>query len=157
MQNETVTEKPPESAPEAPPEKPRKPGMRKKKKLMIAVIAIIVAVVIIYLGWSSTGGRNYISVAEIVDDEANIANNVSKYQEDVIEVKGRVIDYTAGELEFTLVDEVDVNKTIAIIFSGTIPDNFENGKTVAVKGQLRDNTPITLDATAITIGCASKY
>lgn len=129
-------------------------SVRQKKKLILAVSVFAIAVAIIFWGWSSTGNNAYLNVGTLVDNADNGGN--SEYIGDTIEIRGTVTNWT-GNLTFELADFEDPNKTIDIVMHGAIPEGFEHGKSVVVIGELRDSPPLTVDATGITVGCASKY
>jgi len=126
---------------------------RKKRKVLIAVLVIAAALVVVFWGWSSTGGQNYLSVSEI-------SNAPTLYAGKTIDVKGVVTGWNGdpGSRNFTLSDVGDpASGQISVTMTGSLPSGFENGKTVAAKGQLDSANPIHMQATDLTIGCASKY
>jgi len=152
MASEEVTE-----PPAAPTAAPRPMSRRKKRKLIIALIVIAAALVVIFWGWSTTG-RNFLSVGALVD-ESNLTNPPivpAKYADKVIEIQGNVDSWYGGQ-EFVLMDKDGSGKSMAVHMQGTFPEGFEIGKTVVVKGTLDGTMPLTMQATEITVGCASKY
>lgn len=132
---------------------------RRKRKLILAVIVIAAVLVIVLWGWSATG-REFLGVGSLVQDinSTDPPSVPAKYQGKSIEVQGVVKDWSGGtDMEFTLVDKLDASKTIGVEMHGAMPEGFDNGKTVVVKCTLDDSSPLTLQATGITVGCASKY
>ena len=123
---------------------------RRKRKVIVALVVIAAALVVVFWGWNSTG-QNYLSVSDIV-------NSPSQYSGRHIEVRGVVSDWNGdpGSRNFTLSDTNGAsNGTIKVTVTGPLPSGFENGKTVAAKGQLDE--PLHMTATELTVGCASKY
>jgi len=121
---------------------------------LVAVVVIAVALVVIIWGWSSTGG-SFVDVSAIVDASATTVPD--KYL-GKIDVRGVVNEWSGGsDLDFKLVDTNDAGKSIDITMAGTLPEGFENGKTVVAKGNLDETLPLHLTASEITVGCASKY
>ena len=139
------------------PAVPKKMSRRRQRKLIIAVVAIAAALIVILWGWSSTG-RSFLGVGSLVD-ESNTTNPAAvpaKYAGKEIEIQGNV-DAWYGGTDFVLVDKIDPAKSIDVHMAGTFPEGFQIGKTVVVKGTLETALPLTIQATEIAIGCASKY
>jgi cytochrome c-type biogenesis protein CcmE len=130
---------------------------RRRRKLLVVLLVVAVAFVIVFWGWSSTG-RDFLGVGTLVDDTYAVDPPAipSKYLARTIEVQGNVADWYSGA-NFTLVDKADPSKSIAVHMLGAFPEGFEIGKTVVVKGTLDSTLPLTMQATEITVGCASKY
>jgi cytochrome c-type biogenesis protein CcmE len=151
---------PDQNPPVSPPAQPSRPMSRRRKRRMLLALVVIAAVlVIVFWGWSATG-REFLGVGSLVQDinSTDPPSVPAKYQGKPIEVQGIVKDWSGGtSLEFTLVDKLNESKTIEVSMHGTMPEGFDNGKTVVVKCTLDDSSPLTLQATAVTVGCASKY
>ncbi len=143
---------------EAPsPEPARRPmSRRQKRKLMLVVVVIAMASIVVLWGWSSTG-RSYLGIATLVSESQT--SIPSEYVNRTIEIQGIVSDWSGSvnDTDFKLVDKVDSTKTIDVVMVGAFPNGFDNGKTVVAKGQLENALPLTLTATEMTVGCASKY
>ncbi len=117
------------------------------------MLVIAAALVVVFWGWSSTGGQNYLSVSEV-------AKSPTLFSGKSIEVRGVVSGWNGdpGSRNFTLSDPSGVSSSILnVTMSGSLPSGFENGKTVAAKGQLDGTNPVHMLATDLTVGCASKY
>lgn len=125
--------------------------------MIVAVGVIAVALVVVFWGWSSTGAKSFLQVGTLVD--ASSTGGMDQYLNKTVEVQGVIIDWSggAGDLNFSLADKAEPNKTLAVTLMGTLPAEFANGKTAAVKGELGHSLPLMLSATEITLGCASKY
>jgi len=157
MVAEPVQDQNPPVSAQSQPSRPM--SRRHKRKLILALVVIAAVLVIVFWGWSATG-REFLGVGSLVQDinSTDPPSVPAKYQSKSIEVQGVVKDWSGGTgLEFTLVDKVNVSKTIDVLMHGTMPEGFDNGKTVVVKCTLDDSSPLTLQATDITVGCASKY
>ncbi len=151
-----ASEKPTEP-PAAPSSAPRPMSRRKKRKLIVALVVIAATLIVIFWGWSSTG-RSFLGVGTLVD-ESNLTNPPvvpAKYADKVIEAQG-VVDSWYGGQNFNLVDKDGSGKNLTVHMLGTFPEGFAIGKTVVVKGTLDGTIPLTIQATEITVGCASKY
>ncbi|OGS44089.1 MAG: hypothetical protein A3K76_00655 [Euryarchaeota archaeon RBG_13_57_23] len=149
---ELVADQDPAEQPQA--VQPRPMSARRKRKLAVAAVVIAVALIVIVWGWSTTGG-SFVDVSQIVDSSA--ASVPEKYL-GKIDIRGVVSEWSGGTaLEFDLVDTEDATKSISITMTGTMPEGFENGKTVVAKGYLDESLPLHMTATEITVGCASKY
>lgn len=139
------------------PETAKRPmSRRQKRKLLVAVTVIAIAAVVVLWGWNSTG-RSYPGIASLVSESQTSVP--SKYLNKTIEVQGVVSDWSGSvaDTDFRLVDNVDATKSIEVMMIGIFPGNFDNGKTVVVKGELAGSLPLKLSAVEITVGCASKY
>jgi cytochrome c-type biogenesis protein CcmE len=77
-----------------------------------------------------------------------------------VSVTGKVVGpirgdaHTEGGLRFALRDIDGKSILVPIVYRGTVPDLFRIGRDVNVTGTLRGRT---LDATALTTKCPSKY
>ncbi len=151
-----ASEKPTEP-PAATAAAPRPMSRRKKRKLIVAMIVIAAALVVIFWGWSTTG-RSFLGVGALVD-ESNLTDPPTlpaKYANKVVEIQGKVDSWYGGQ-DFVLMEKDGSGKNITVHMQGTFPEGFEIGKTVVVKGTLDGTMPLTMQATEITVGCASKY
>ncbi|MBU0684472.1 MAG: cytochrome c maturation protein CcmE [Candidatus Thermoplasmatota archaeon] len=151
-----ASEKPTEP-PAEPSAAPRPMSRRKKRKLIVAMVVIAATLVVIFWGWSSTG-RSFLGVGTLVD-ESNSTNPPTvpaKYADKVIETQG-VVDSWYGGQDFVLMDKDGSGKNLTVHMQGTFPEGFAIGKTVVVRGTLDGTMPLTIQATEITVGCASKY
>lgn len=147
----------PTEPPATPTAVPRPMSRRKKRKLIVALVVIAATLVVIFWGWSTTG-RSFLGVGALVD-ETNSTNPPSvpaKYADKVIEIQG-VVDAWYGGQDFILVDKDGSGGNLTVHMQGTFPDGFAIGSTVVVKGTLDATMPLTMQATGITVGCASKY
>ncbi len=127
-------------------DKPRKGLSRKKKRILAIVVVLIVVAVAIVVGlWGNTPVP-YMTVS-------NVTDNSSKYLDDEIEIKATVENWDSTGKTFNLTDE----ESSLMVSYVTLPDGFNNGKEIVVKGILRDDGGLILEATEIIVGCPSKY
>jgi len=141
----------------APSEPAKRPmSRRQKRKLVISVLVIAIAAVVVFWGWNSTG-KSYPGIASLVSESQSSVP--SKYFNKTIELQGIVADWSGSvnDTDFKLVDKADATKSIDVNMMGIYPADFDNGKTIVAKGELASSLPLRLSASAITIGCSSKY
>lgn len=131
---------------------------RRKKKMIIAIVAVVAALVVVFWGWSTTGARNYLQVGTLVD-AASGGSVPDEYLNRTIEVQGKIVGWSGdtGDLNFSLADRGNSNKTIRVTLVGALPGEFENLKNAVVKGQLDQTLPLRLVASEVTLGCAARY
>ena len=77
-----------------------------------------------------------------------------------VSVAGRVVGPVSGEargsgLRFTLKD-IDGAATVPVVYPGSVPDLFEVGRHVYMKGELRDGTFVA-ERDSLVTKCPSKY
>jgi len=86
---------------------------------------------------------------------SNLGNHTGK-----VSVTGKVVGPVRGDahseqgLRFALRDIDGKSILVPVVYRGTVPDLFRKGRDVNVTGTLRGRT---LDATALTTKCPSKY
>jgi cytochrome c-type biogenesis protein CcmE len=123
--------------------KSKKRMSRRTKGVVIVVLVIAVALVI---GLWGTAPANYLTVNDVI-------SNSDSYKGKTIEVKGIVEDWNSTANTFSLADG---DKKINVTYI-TVPEGFNNGKDVVVKGTLMDLPVITIESQTISVGCPSKY
>ncbi len=92
----------------------------------------------------------------MTSDSTAIGAGTSHYIGEYLEVQRNVNNWF-GTGNFTLTDRMNLNDTMIVIMTGTLPSGFENGKSVVVKGVVTAGLPVTLHADEVTMGCTSKY
>ena len=117
-----------------------------EKQIKIIVFVVMVVIVVSILVWGMVPSKIY-EVSEVLE-------NQTEFDGDLMSIKGLVRDWNFSN-NFTLVDASDNNLTITINFDGGYPDGFTNNETVVVKGVF--HAASSMDASAIQIGCPSKY
>jgi cytochrome c-type biogenesis protein CcmE len=123
--------------------KSKKRMSRRTKGVVIVVVVIAVALVI---GLWGTAPANYLTVNDVITNSDN-------YQGKTIEVKGIVEDWNSTANTFNLADG---DKKINVTYI-TVPEGFNNGKDVVVKGTLTGLLLLTIESQTISVGCPSKY
>jgi cytochrome c-type biogenesis protein CcmE len=129
--------------------KKKKKRLSKKAKVIIAVLVIIIVIFIGLWGMHSSG--DYKTVSEVL-------NNKDKYLNKYVEVKGTVEkdSISLSNKTFIISDE---NNELLVNYTtfGSLPGSFEEGKDVVIKGTLREDIVMYIDAKEVVVGCASKY
>lgn len=143
MEEKTESLSETEEVDEAEPEK--RPRMLTKRKLGI-VIAVIVIGVALVIGLWGMAPPDYPTVSEIV-------GNVNAHINKSIDVMGSVDDWNSSARTFNLTDG---ESTLLVAYSN-VPEGFNNGKDVVVRGTLRDDDGPFIESKEITVGCPSKY
>ena len=117
---------------------------------MIALsVATVLAVFLLYTSIAG-GGTPSISPSEL------------NAQKGVVSLAGRVQpgfkgDQYAGGLRFQLRDIKGASKrTVTVVYTGSVSDQFRAGREVSVKGELRNGTFVAVKDSLVT-KCPSKY
>ena len=95
-------------------------------------------------------------VPEEIYEVSKITEDPGKFDGEEINVKGVVMDWDGGAMNFTLADSLDQNITILITHGGGPPEGFGNNVTIVAKG-LFDSATMTIESISIQVGCPSKY
>ena len=135
-----------DTTPETIETEPKKGLSGKKKRILAVVVVLIIVAVAIVVGlWDNTPVP-YMTVSKVTDDS-------SSYLDEEIEIKATVEDWNSTSRTFSLTDE----ESSLVVSYVALPDGFNNGKEIVVKGILRDDGGLILEATEIIVGCPSKY
>jgi len=125
--------------------------MPKNKKFIIGGIIVVIAVVILgYVGFMGVG-TYYYNVSEFLSKESTLAGQTARVS-GILEpepVKQGLI-YT-----FTLQDPEVGADTLAVTYSGAVPDTFKPGQQIVVEGKYNSATSI-FQGSSIIVKCASK-
>lgn len=123
---------------------------RSPARLVIALsIAVVLAIFLLYTSIAG-GGTPSLKPSELGSrtDKVSLAGLV------VGPVSG---DAHAGGLRFTLRDiEGDAPQTVAVLYTGSVPDLFRVGRHIVVDGELRNGTFVASPGSMVT-KCPSKY
>jgi cytochrome c-type biogenesis protein CcmE len=128
-------------------------GDKMKKKFIIGGIILLIPIIFLaYLGF-----KNSLTYYYQVDQL--LAKGSAVYDKNV-RVSGRVqsgIEQVTGtnEIRFTIIDIANRDNTIPVVYSGVIPDTFQEGGDVIVEGKY--TRAKVFQATSIVTKCASKY
>ena len=125
--------------------------MRKNKKFIIGgIIVLLAAVVLGYVGFMGVG-TYYYNVGEFLAKESTLGGQT-------IRVSG-ILEPDAAKTgltwNFTLKD-ASSDATLAVIYSGAVPDTFKVGQQIVVEGKY-DTAKEVFEGTSIIVKCASKY
>lgn len=127
-----------------------KPKKKLGKKGVIIIVAIVIIIIVLIVGlWGMTGGEDYPTPSEILKDKTKHLNNH-------VEVRGTVKQDTLDTQNKTFV-LTDDKADLLVNYTDFLPSNFEEGKDVVVKGTLREQIIVFIEADEIVVGCASKY
>lgn len=121
-----------------------------RKQVRIMGLVVIVAVLVAILIWSMVPEPIY-EVEQVLDDP-------DSFDGERMNVKGVVVNWEAGNPNFTLADSDDGSLTIEVSHSGAIPEGFGNNVTAIIKGTFHAGSSVhRLDSEEIQVGCPSKY
>lgn len=126
------------------------PKRLSKKQIRIMGIVVIVAVLVAILLWGMVPEPIY-EVDKVLDDP-------DSFDGEWMNIKGVVVNWEAGNSNFTLADSNDGNLTIEVSHSGGFPEGFGINVTAIVEGTFRAGSSVhRLDSEDIKVGCPSKY
>ena len=125
--------------------------MLKNKKFIIGgIIVLLAAIVLGYVGFMGVG-TYYYNVGEFLAKELTLGGQT-------VRVSG-ILEPDAAKTEliwnFTLKD-ASSDATLAVIYSGAVPDTFKVGQQIVVEGKY-DMAKGVFEGTSIIVKCASKY
>jgi cytochrome c-type biogenesis protein CcmE len=122
------------------------------------IIAISLAVVLGgWLAWTSIGGS-----LETYAGPGELASSADKtYRLNGTVAQGAPADAAARAqssegLRFTVVDKEDPSQRVAVLYRGSVPDQFKVGREVVVTGSVESGTFVARNDSLITL-CPSKF
>ena len=125
---------------------------RKRSPARLVIALSIAAVLAVFLLYTSIAGGGTPSLKP-----SELASQTGK-----VSVAGLVVgpvtgDSHAGGLRFKLRDiEGESKKTVAVLYTGSVPDLFKVGRHIVVDGELRNGTFVASPGSMVT-KCPSKY
>ena len=125
---------------------------RKRSPARLVIALSIAAVLAVFLLYTSIAGGGTPSVKP-----SQLAGRT-----DTVSLVGRVVgkptgDAHAGGLRFRLRDVKDPSgPTVAVVYTGTVPDLFATGRDIVVDGKLQNGTFVAEPDSMVT-KCPSKY
>jgi cytochrome c-type biogenesis protein CcmE len=125
---------------------------RKRSPARLIIALSIAAVLAVFLLYTSIAGGGTPSVKP-----SQLAA-----QTGTVSLVGRVVgkptgDAHAGGLRFRLRDVKDTSgTTVAVVYTGTVPDLFATGRDIVVDGKLENGTFVA-DRDSMVTKCPSKY
>ncbi|MDY6835666.1 MAG: cytochrome c maturation protein CcmE [Chloroflexota bacterium] len=126
--------------------------MRKNRKFIIAGLVLVVAMGILFYTALGSAFDSYQTVSEFKSDIV---------YDEYVSIKGHVVE---GSLEFNAEDESylfeisdkdNQEDFIPVVHNGALPDSFEEGGGVTVKGELE--TTGVFHTEELLVECPSKY
>jgi len=124
------------------------PDRKRKIRLIVALTAaVLLAGALVYTSFSASSetkqpsdlhgvtGGNYELTGKVADDS---------------------VSHQGAELHFEVADRDDPSATIPVVYSGTVPDPFREGREVIVSGTVDDGTFVAEKDSLIT-KCPSKF
>jgi cytochrome c-type biogenesis protein CcmE len=125
------------------------PDRKRKIRLVVALgAAVLLASALVYVSFSaSTEAREPSEVLAAGPGETS-------------EMTGRVVDGSVErddtELRFDIADRDDPSASVPVVYTGTVPDPFREGREVIVTGKLEEGTFVAEHDSLIT-KCPSKF
>jgi cytochrome c-type biogenesis protein CcmE len=125
------------------------PDRKRKIRLVVALgAAVLLASALVYVSFSaSTEAREPSEVLAAGPGETS-------------EMTGRVVDGSVQreetELRFEIADRDDPGASVPVVYTGTVPDPFREGREVIVTGELQGGTFVAEHDSLIT-KCPSKF
>ena len=125
------------------------PDRKRKIRLVVALgAAVLLASALVYVSFSaSTEAREPSDVLAAGSGETS-------------EMTGKVVDGTVRrddtELRFEISDRDDPAASVPVVYTGTVPDPFREGREVIVTGKLEEGTFVAEHDSLIT-KCPSKF
>jgi cytochrome c-type biogenesis protein CcmE len=124
------------------------PDRKRKIRLIVALsAAVLLAAGLVYTSFSAS-------------NEAREPSELQGVSGGNYELTGKVADnsvsHDGSELRFEVADRDDPSATIPVVYEGTIPDPFREGREVIVSGTVADGTFMAEKDSLIT-KCPSKF
>jgi cytochrome c-type biogenesis protein CcmE len=125
------------------------PDRKRRIRLVVALAAaVLLAAALVYTSFSaSTQAREPSEVLAAGSGEAS-------------ELTGKVVEGSVSrdetELRFEIADRDDPSARLPVIYTGTVPDPFREGREVIVTGELKGETFVAEHDSLIT-KCPSKF
>jgi cytochrome c-type biogenesis protein CcmE len=126
------------------------------------IVAIGLAVVLgAWLAWTSLGGAletyagpSELSVAASTGDDTTYRLNGKVAPGSPKDPQG--LAQSAEGLTFTVVDKEDPTQKVKVLYRGSVPDQFKDGREVVVTGSVRDGVFVAKPDSLVTL-CPSKF
>lgn len=126
------------------------------------IVAISLAVVLgAWLAWTSLGGS-----LETYAGPGELATSAALSTDKTYRLNGRVAPGAPADaaglaqseegLRFTVLDKEDPSKRVRVLYRGSVPDQFKDGREVVVTGGIENGTFVARNDSLITL-CPSKF
>ena len=124
------------------------PDRKRKIRLIVALsAAVLLAAGLVYTSFSAS-------------NEAKEPSELQGVSGGNYELTGKVADdsvtHDGSELRFEVADRDDPSATIPVVYEGTIPDPFREGREVIVSGTV-DNGTFVAEKDSLITKCPSKF
>jgi cytochrome c-type biogenesis protein CcmE len=127
--------------------------MNRQYKFIIGIAVIVVTVGFLVYSAVDQTKMYMVTVAEYL-------SATDAYSGTTVRIAGRVRDQsmrwdaTSRELDFVL-DDIESDGSVAVHYTGLLPDMFAEGRDVVVEGPHRDDE--VFEASSVLTSCPSKY
>lgn len=128
-------------------------AQERKRKLRLIIsfaAAVLLAAALVYVSFTASSQAK--SPSEVLAAQAAAGTSYELFG---VVVDGSV-ERDSETLKFVMADRDNPDSTIAVTYSGTIPDPFREGREVIVTGELVDGTFVAQRDSLIT-KCPSKF
>ena len=124
--------------------------MKKKERTLLAVVAIVIVSVIGL--WGIDLDQGYLMVSDLTENpQEYIGQNVNTMGT----IKNDTLNMSLDKISFVLVDADDANHDIYVEYTGDLPANLMEGKSISLSGRMVSEDQVMADQ--IVMGCPSKY
>ncbi|MHC1575899.1 MAG: cytochrome c maturation protein CcmE domain-containing protein [Methanosarcinaceae archaeon] len=124
--------------------------MKKKERTLLAVVAIVIVSVIGL--WGIDLDQGYLMVSDLTENpQEYIGKNVNTMGM----IKNDTLNMSPDKISFVLVDADDANYDIYVEYTGDLPANLMEGKSISLSGRMVSEDQVMADQ--IVMGCPSKY
>ena len=127
--------------------------MRSRLRFLVAIgLALVLGG---YLAYTSLGGslETYAGPAELTAQKTYRLNG--KVAPGAPKDAAGLAQTDAG-LRFVVLDKEDPAKSVAVLYRGSVPDQFKDGREVVLTGQLENGTFVARNDSLVTL-CPSKF
>ena len=124
--------------------------MNKSKRILVSIVFI--SIVAIFGLWNVDFSNGYLMVSELKSNSENyVGDNVNTMGT----IKNGTLNKTTESTNFVLKDADDTSYQIYVEYTGDLPANLAEGKSVSLSGTMINDKKIK--ANKIVMGCPSKY
>ncbi len=112
---------------------------------------ILVAIIFLSIMGFKSGATYYYEVNELLAQGVSLDGKT-------VRVGGEValgVEHEVGKLDFKIIDIVSRDTTLSVVYQGSVPDTFKEGRHVIVEGKYTPGG--VFNASSIITKCPSKY
>lgn len=128
------------------------PDRKRRYRLIVALTAaVLLATAGLYVTYSAFNGST-----ETKEPSQVLADGPTG---ESTQVTGKVVSYQrdGADLDFVLEDREGSSKTLAVDYTGIVPDPFREGREVIVTGTLDDDGTLMAQKDSLITKCPSKF